>query len=165
MLTDLLAALAVVVNSIPQGLLALSFGFAAFPTALAFVIGIAGSLAYQSVATLSFQAETITLADIGSSLFGGGPVEAIISGTATAPNPIRSSVMMMAVMALLLLLKLLPVIGRYVHRASTGGSLLSLEKLLGKVGCQVLYRAAVLLEEGGFDGDLIYLDRLPLFRD
>lgn len=48
---------------------------------------------------------------------------------------------------------------------STGGSLLSLEKLLGKVGCQVLYRAAVLLEEGGFDGDLIYLDRLPLFRD
>lgn len=306
MLTDLLAALAVVVNGIPQGLLALSFGFAAFPTALAFVIGIAGSLAYQSVATLSFQAETITLAgtlgqtvrerlslvfwgavfllipsllglneaivafigpavvssmmagvglmlanvaielckgepwsggisvvaalavwlvtkdlaytiilsvlvstgaflllkragkvtheeclvdpererfqlgniewrfwrhprivlgalalaclniganisfgkitgslagvntnidhlavysslaDIGSSLFGGGPVEAIISGTATAPNPIRSSVMMMAVMALLLLLKLLPVIGRYVHRASIAGFLLIL---------------------------------------
>lgn len=306
MLTDLLAALAVVVNGIPQGLLALSFGFAALPTAVAFVIGIAGSLTYQSVATISFQAETITLAgtmgqtvrerlslvfwgalfllipsllglneaivafigpaivssmmagvglmlanvavelckseprsggasivaalavwlltkdlaqtiilsvlvstgvflflkktgqvdheeslvdpsretfrlgniewrfwrhpriflgalalaclniganisfgkitgslagaetnidhlavysslaDMGSSLFGGSPVEAIISGTATAPNPIRSSVFMMAIMALVLLLKLLPVIGRYVHRSSIAGFLLIL---------------------------------------
>ena len=31
MLTDLLAALAVVVNGIPQGLLALMYGFAALP--------------------------------------------------------------------------------------------------------------------------------------
>src|SRR5690554_3480717 len=62
MLTNILTALAVVVNGIPQGLLALSFGFAAFPTAIAFIIGIAGSLAFNSVATISFQAETITLA-------------------------------------------------------------------------------------------------------
>lgn len=48
---------------------------------------------------------------------------------------------------------------------STGGSLLSLEKLLERVGCRVVLRAAVLLEEGGFDGDLVCLDRLPLFRD
>ena len=306
MFTDLLAALAVVVNGIPQGLLALSFGFAALPTSIAFIIGIGGSLAYHSVATLSFQAETITLAgtmgrnvrerlslvfwgavfllipslmglneaivafigpavvtsmmagvglmlanvavtlcesepwsggvsvvvalvvwlmtkdladtiilsvlcstavflllrkmgkvaheeclmdpsrekfqlgniewkfwkhpqillgalalaclniganisfgkitgsiagvetnidhlavysslaDIGSALFGGGPVEAIISGTATAPDPVRSSVLMMGIMALLLLLKLLPVIGRYVHRSSIAGFLLIL---------------------------------------
>jgi len=62
MFTDLLTALAVVINGIPQGILALSFGFAAFPTAIAFLVGIAGSLAFNSVATISFQAETITLA-------------------------------------------------------------------------------------------------------
>lgn len=61
-ITDLLAALAVVINGIPQGLLALGCGFAGVPTALAFVIGIIGSLYYQSVATISFQAETIALA-------------------------------------------------------------------------------------------------------
>ena len=33
-MTDLLAAVAVVLNGVPQGLLALSLGFAAFPTAL-----------------------------------------------------------------------------------------------------------------------------------
>ncbi|MDL2298203.1 NCS2 family permease [Synergistaceae bacterium OttesenSCG-928-D05] len=301
--TDILAALAVVVNGIPQGLLALGFGFAAFPTALAFVVGIAGSLLFHSVATISFQAETITLAgkmgrnvrerlsivfwgalflfipsalglnekivafigptivtsmmagvgimlamvsidmlnsekysgfvsmvtglavwfltldlaktiiisvlvstvvynvlkktgriqaehmeidesrekltlgniewklwehpniivnglalsclniganisfgkitggiagvdanidhlaiysslaDMTSSFFGGGPVEAIISGTATAPNALRSSVIMMALMALILLLKLLPTIGKYLHSASIAGFL------------------------------------------
>jgi len=41
--TDLLTALAVVMNGIPQGLLSLSLGFAAFPTAIAFLIGAAGS--------------------------------------------------------------------------------------------------------------------------
>ncbi|MGI6789731.1 NCS2 family permease [Aminobacterium sp. EBM-42] len=303
MLTNILTALAVVVNGIPQGLLALSFGFAAFPTAIAFIIGIAGSLAFNSVATISFQAETITLAgtmgrnvrerlslvfwgaaflfipsvfglneaivafigptivtsmmagvgimlayvaielfnaerwsgtasmisglavwlvtkdlawtiiisvlvstavynylrvskkvaieetkidlsrerfnfgdiewrfwknprifvgalalaclniganisfgkitgsiagaetnidhlaiysslaDMGSSLFGGGPVEAIISGTATAPKPILASVLMMGIMAVILLMKLLPIIGQYVHRSSIAGFL------------------------------------------
>ena len=64
-----------------------------------------------------------SLADIGSTLFGGGPVEAIISGTATAPHPLRSSVMMMGIMAAILLFKLLPVIGKYVHRSSIAGFL------------------------------------------
>lgn len=303
MLTNILTAFAVVVNGIPQGLLALSFGFAAFPTAIAFLIGIIGSLTFHSVATISFQAETITLAgtmgrnvqerlslvfwgaafllipsllglneaivtfigptvvlsmmagvgimlayvaielfnserwsgtasmvsglavwfitkdlawtiiisvlvstavynylkagkkvsleetkidlsrerfvfgdiewcfwrkprifvgalalaclniganisfgkitgniagantnidhlaiysslaDMGSSLFGGGPVESIISGTATAPNPLLSSVLMMGFMAVILLFKLLPTIGRYVHRSSIAGFL------------------------------------------
>ena len=59
---NILTALAVVVNGIPQGLLALTYGFAAFPTAIAFLVGIAGSLTFNSVATISFQAETITLA-------------------------------------------------------------------------------------------------------
>jgi adenine/guanine/hypoxanthine permease len=304
MLADILAALAVVVNGIPQGLLALSFGFAALPTSIAFIVGAVGSLAFSSVATISFQAETITLAgtmgdnvkerlslvfwgaifllipsllglnesiiafvgptivlsmmagvgimlayvsidllksekfsgivsmisglvvwfftqdlvktivisvaistlfynwlkrngkleekeeiginiapekfnfgnitwkfwensrvflgalaiaclniganisfgkitgsiagaetnidhlaiysslaDIGSTLFGGGPVESIISGTAAAPHPILASVIMMSIMAVILLLKLLPIIGQYVHKASIAGFL------------------------------------------
>ena len=62
MVQNILTALAVVVNGIPQGILALTYGFAAFPTAIAFVIGMGGSAALNSVATISFQAETITLA-------------------------------------------------------------------------------------------------------
>ncbi len=302
-LTDLLTALAVVLNGVPQGLLALTFGFAAFPTALAFLVGAAGSVAFNSVATISFQAETIalagsmgksvkerlslvfwgglflvipsilglnetivhaigpvivssmmagvgimlayvsidlfnsekysgtvsmvvalatwfitfdlaktiiisviaataaynvlkkmgkaesaplvvnedrekfttgniiwkiweyphlltsalaiaclniganisfgkitgsiantnanidhlavysSLADMCSSFFGGGPVEAIISGTATAPHPVTSSVMMMLIMAAILFLKLLPTIGKYVHSSAIAGFL------------------------------------------
>jgi AGZA family xanthine/uracil permease-like MFS transporter len=312
LLTDILAALAVVLNGIPQGLLALTYGFAALPTAIAFVIGMGGALAFNSVATISFQAETITLAgtmgsnikerlslifwgaifllipsilglneaiidwigpiivfsmmagvgimlayvainlwqsekivgsssmitalivwfitkdlantiiisifvsiaifnilkisyiknllkekfsykieeenillanekfqfgniiwrfwenkrvligalsiaclniganisfgkitgsiagvntnidhlaiysslaDIGSSLFGGGPVEAIISGTATAPHPVLASVIMMGIMAVILLLKFLPKIGKFVHKSTIAGFL------------------------------------------
>ncbi|WP_199674736.1 MULTISPECIES: NCS2 family permease [unclassified Pyramidobacter] len=306
MVKDLLAALAVVVNGIPQGLLALMYGFAALPTALAFLAGVGGSLYFNSVATISFQAETIALAgnlgkdirerlsmvfwgavfllvpsllglneaivswigpavvdsmmagvglmlanvsvdmlrsekysgslsvavalavwfwtrdlawtiivsvtastllynyllrvrrmeldrlsadvgnekfrfgniewrfwssrrvfsgalamaciniganisfgkitgsiarvnanvdhlaiyssaaDIVSTLFGGSPVESIISGTATAPHPVLSSVMMMGIMAALLIFRLLPTIGRYVHRSSIAGFLLVL---------------------------------------
>lgn len=59
---DFLAAIAVVVNGLPQGLLALSFGFAAFPTALAFLAGSAGMLFFSQVAPISFQAESIVLA-------------------------------------------------------------------------------------------------------
>ena len=47
---------------------------------------------------------------------------------------------------------------------STGGSLLSLEKILARTGCTVVGKAAVLLEEGGHPGtDLVYLARLPIF--
>jgi AGZA family xanthine/uracil permease-like MFS transporter len=331
---NLLTALAVVVNGIPQGLLALNFGFAAFPTAVAFLIGIAGSLAFKSVATISFQAETITLAgtmgttvkerlslvfwgaflllipsvlglnevivafigtvvmysmmagvgimlanvaidlwkseyisgtvslvsglavwfvtkdlsktiiisvalstavyvalryvpvfrekfklnidiphidiskekfhfgniewkfwksrtiilgalsiaclniganisfgkitgsiagvdtnidhlsvysslaDMGSTLLGGGPVEAIISGTATAPNPLLASVLMMGLMAAILLFKLLPVIGRFVHKSSITGFLF----VLGAFVTFATNIAGALAEAGPFAG-------------
>lgn len=59
---NFLAAIAVVINGLPQGLLALSFGFAAFPTALAFAVGVAGAFFFRSVAPISFQAESIVLA-------------------------------------------------------------------------------------------------------
>lgn len=61
-LKDVLAALATVVNGLPQGLLALNYGFAAFPTALGFLPGIVGVLAFNQVAPISFQAESIVLA-------------------------------------------------------------------------------------------------------
>jgi len=59
---DLLAALSVILNGLPQGLLALSLGFASVPTAFGFFVGAAGSLIFGTVAPISFQAETITLA-------------------------------------------------------------------------------------------------------
>jgi len=47
---------------------------------------------------------------------------------------------------------------------STGGSLRSVEKLLAEANAEVVAKTAVLLEEGGYDGqDLVYLERLPVF--
>ena len=63
-LTDLLAIIGVVLNGLPQGLLALTFGFASVPTALAFFVGAVGNTITQSVAPISFQAETITYCSI-----------------------------------------------------------------------------------------------------
>lgn len=59
---DILAAIAVVINGLPQGLLALTFGFAAFPTALAFLVGPIGMVVFGQIAPISFQAESIVLA-------------------------------------------------------------------------------------------------------
>ena len=59
---DLLAAIGVVLNGIPQGLLALTYGFASVPTALGFAIGAVACGALNSVAPISFQAETIVMA-------------------------------------------------------------------------------------------------------
>ncbi|MEG1641919.1 MAG: phosphoribosyltransferase family protein [Synergistaceae bacterium] len=48
---------------------------------------------------------------------------------------------------------------------STGGSLKSVETLLSQINCTVAAKVAVLLEEAGYDGkDLIYLERLPIFK-
>lgn len=59
---DILAALSGVLNGLPQGLLAMSFGFASVPTALAFIVGASGNAIMGSVPVISYQAETITLA-------------------------------------------------------------------------------------------------------
>lgn len=83
---DIIAALSVVLNGLPQGLLALSLGFASVPTALAFLVGAAGNAMTGSVAVVSYQAETITLAGtIGRSMkerlsmiFFGGLIMAVI---------------------------------------------------------------------------------------
>ena len=49
---------------------------------------------------------------------------------------------------------------------STGGSLKSIEALLQRIECKIVCKAAVLLEEAGYeDPGLVYLERLPVFRD
>ncbi len=49
---------------------------------------------------------------------------------------------------------------------STGGSIKAIEKILAKIGCITVSKAAALLEEGGYDGnDILYLERLPVFRE
>lgn len=83
---DIIAALSVVLNGLPQGLLALSLGFASVPTALAFLIGAAGNAITGSVAVVSYQVETIALAgtlgktmrDRLSMIFVGGAIMATI---------------------------------------------------------------------------------------
>ena len=48
---------------------------------------------------------------------------------------------------------------------STGGSLRSLREIVSKTGCNIVAEAAVLLEEAGYeDENLIYLERLPIFK-
>ncbi len=59
---DVLAALGVVLNGIPQALLAATYGFASIPTAFGFLVGAVACLFYGSAIPISFQAETIALA-------------------------------------------------------------------------------------------------------
>jgi len=48
---------------------------------------------------------------------------------------------------------------------STGGSLKSIEALLKRTSCKVVAKAAVLLEDSGYDDPaLVYLERLPVFK-
>jgi len=60
------------------------------------------------------------LADAVSSLL---PVEAIISATAAAPNPLTSGVLMMVIMAVILFFGLLPKISKYIPGHSVHGFL------------------------------------------
>lgn len=58
-----------------------------------------------------------------SALFGGGPVEVVISATASAPHAVWSGVLMMVIMAIILLFGILPKIGKYIPTASIAGFL------------------------------------------
>lgn len=60
--SDIMAVISVILNGLPQGLLALTFGFASIPTAFAFFVGAIGNFITGNVAPISFQAETITYA-------------------------------------------------------------------------------------------------------
>ncbi len=75
---------------------------------------------------LNLLTSTQALADFGTSLLGGAPVETIISATASAPEPVVAGIIMMLIMAVILLLGWLPKIGQYVPSASIAGFLLIL---------------------------------------
>ena len=65
-----------------------------------------------------------SLADVPSALFGGPPIEAIISGTAGAPWPVMCGIVFMLVMGILVLLGLVGRLGKYLPAQSISGFLL-----------------------------------------
>ncbi|MDT6980766.1 NCS2 family permease [Levilactobacillus zymae] len=90
-LTDLLAAIGVVLNGIPQGIMAMSLGFAIFPTLFSFIFASAVNGAFGAVAPLSFQAESLALTgklgrdlrERTSIIFGGSVIMLVIGVTGT----------------------------------------------------------------------------------
>lgn len=89
-----------------------------------------GNITAQTIAKTDINLDHLTIissiADMASSLFGGGPVQAIISATGAAPHPKLAAMLMMGIMAVILVSKLLPKIGRYVPSESIAGFLLVL---------------------------------------
>ena len=71
-----------------------------------------------------------SLADMVSALFGGGPVESVISATGSAPHPMFSGVLMMVLMAIILFAGLLPKIGKYIPSESIAGFLFVLGAII-----------------------------------
>ncbi len=59
-----------------------------------------------------------------SALFGGTNLEPIISGTAAAPHPVNSAVLLMTIAGVLLLIGLLPWLTKYVPGAAVAGFLI-----------------------------------------
>jgi len=65
-----------------------------------------------------------SLADLPSSLFGGPPIEAIISGTAGAPWPVACGIVFMFATGILILLGVIGRLGKYLPSQSIAGFLL-----------------------------------------
>ena len=65
-----------------------------------------------------------------SALFGGAPVEVVISATSTAPHAVFAGVLMMVMMGVILLAGLLPKIGRFIPSTSIAGFLFVLGLLV-----------------------------------
>lgn len=59
---DILAAFGGTLNAISQSVMAMTFGFAMLPSALAYIVGIIGCLVFNSPVPISFQAETMVMA-------------------------------------------------------------------------------------------------------
>lgn len=86
---------------------------------------ITGQMTGQKPNPVNLNLLTITqsLADMGTSLLGGAPVEAIISATGSAPEPVIAGIMMMLIMAAILALGWLAKLGKYVPSSSIAGFL------------------------------------------
>lgn len=60
-ITEIRAALGVILNGLPQGLLAMSLGYATVPSSLGFFIGAICCYGFNSLAPINFQASTIVM--------------------------------------------------------------------------------------------------------
>lgn len=97
-----------------------------------------GNIAYATITagiagtTANVDAITVYsgIGDAVSAFFGGGPVEAIISGTASAPHPQLAGLLLMGIMAVILLTKLVPKVAKYVPNQCIGGFLFVLGALV-----------------------------------
>ncbi|MCL2381559.1 MAG: hypothetical protein FWC64_08200 [Treponema sp.] len=86
--------------------------------------GMPGAAAFLAGEPANINALTVYsgLANL-SALFGGAPVEAIISATGAAPNPVFSGVLMMVLLGIIMVTGLLPKIARFVPMQSISGFL------------------------------------------
>ncbi|MDO4670899.1 MAG: NCS2 family permease [Aerococcus sp.] len=66
------------------------------------------------------------ISNLVASLFGGAPVGAIISATGDTPHPLFSNVLMTLFIAVILFVKILPKMSRYIPSASLAGFLMVL---------------------------------------
>ncbi len=91
LLEDFFVAIGVVLNGIPQGIMAMALGFVVFPTTFSFIFASAINGVFGSVAPVSFQAESLALTgNLGkttrertSIIFGGSLIMALIGITGT----------------------------------------------------------------------------------
>lgn len=113
-----------------------------------------GNITAQTLAKSQVNLDHLTIissiADIVSSMFGGAPVQAIISATGAAPHPLTSGVLMMSLMAIILITKMLPKVGKFVPSESIAGFLLVLGAIV-----TVPINASLALQAGLGSSDMI----------
>jgi len=113
-----------------------------------------GNITAQTLAKSEVNLDHLTIissiADIVSSLFGGAPIQAIISATGAASHPIASGVLMMSIMAIILITKMLPKVGKFVPSESIAGFLLVLGAIV-----TVPINATLALQSGFGSSDMI----------
>lgn len=138
---DILAIISVVLNGLPQGLLALSFGFASIPTAFAFFAGAIGNAVTGSIAPISFQAETITYA-----------------GTAGRNKEERISMIFYgaAIMAFIGLFGLLTKIVDFIGPNIAAGMMAGVGLILAKAAVEMLKADKIIGAVSGVSAVLIY---------
>lgn len=114
------------------------FSFAVVKGALSFIaLNLAGNISYglitgqmTGITPNPANVNAITLiegiSNIVSALFGGAPVGAIISATGDTPHPLLANVLMTAFIAVILFLKVLPKMSRYIPGESLAGFLMVL---------------------------------------
>lgn len=139
-LADFLAAIGVVLNGIPQGIMAMTLGFAVFPTMFSFIFAAGVNGLFGSVAPISFQAESLALTgNLGknprertSIIFGGSLIMAFIgvSGMLTKIVAILGNSIMAAMMAGVGIMLAKIALGMYQDEKTVGASSIAIAILV-----------------------------------